>query len=85
MPKIGYTWYFVQLNQSTLKILGGKQRGKPCNTWFDGDYRETQRNYHIVLNSSHLVSTSRTTLKNNHMMIWDKKLSSLGRKQKQLK
>ena len=35
------------------KKLGGKQHGRPSNTWFDSDCWEAQLNFHMVLNSSH--------------------------------
>ena len=66
------------------KKLGDKQRGRPSNTWFDRDCREARRNYHIVLNSSHSVSTSRIAFKKYRTMIRHKKRSYLERKQKEL-
>ena len=66
------------------KKLGGKQRGKLSNTWFDSNCREAQQNYHMVLNSSHSVNTSRIAFKKYHIMIRHKKCSYLERKQKEL-
>lgn len=56
----------ITCNSTNLfpKKIGGKQNGRLSNTWFDSKYWEARQHYHIVLNSSHLVNTSRIAFKN---------------------
>ena len=69
---------------ATQLILVMKQCGRLSNTWFDNDCWEAWRNFHMVLNASHLDKIYRMAFKEYCLMIRYKKRSYLERKWKKL-
>jgi hypothetical protein len=79
LDDLAQAWLYLILRaaQPIFSQKGGKQRGSRFNTWFESNCQEAWQNYHIMLNSSHLVCTSRIIFKKYCTMIRHKKCSYL--------